>query len=172
MANYNDRVSDEGLREGWLANWLITERETGFGGSCIQLTQSDLSAHGLIVVKEITHTHRVKSHMLHIEPHAKKQKSAYHTWRDHDFVFLGAYAQKGEVVLRVNVAHTVARLGRQAVEQRCVLHRRRVVHRRAHRNACAAQTKLYTETLVMPTPQCLHRVHMPVLLKYFWSWAK
>ena len=38
MANYNDWVSDEGLREGWLANWLITERETELGGSCIQLT--------------------------------------------------------------------------------------------------------------------------------------
>ena len=50
-------MSDEGLREGWLANWLITERVTGLGGSCIQLTQSDMSAHGLIVVKEITHTH-------------------------------------------------------------------------------------------------------------------
>ena len=50
-------MSDEGLREGWLANWLITERVTELGGSCIQLTQSDMSAHGLIVVKEITHTH-------------------------------------------------------------------------------------------------------------------
>ena len=29
MANYNDCVSDEGLREGRLVNWLITERETG-----------------------------------------------------------------------------------------------------------------------------------------------
>ena len=45
------------FREGWLANWLITERVTGLGGSCIQLTQSDMSAHGLIVVKEITHTY-------------------------------------------------------------------------------------------------------------------
>ena len=58
MANYNDWVSDEGLREGCLANWLIMERVTGLGGSCIQLTQSGMSAHGLIVVKEITHTHR------------------------------------------------------------------------------------------------------------------
>ena len=40
-----------------MANWLITERVTGLGGSCVQLTQSDTSAHGLIVVKEITHTH-------------------------------------------------------------------------------------------------------------------
>ena len=56
MANYNDSVSDEVLREGWLANWLITERVTGLGGSCIPLTQSDMSAHGLIVIKEITHT--------------------------------------------------------------------------------------------------------------------
>ena len=48
----------KGLREGWLANWLITERVTGLGGSCIQLTQSDMSAHGLIVVKEDdTHIH-------------------------------------------------------------------------------------------------------------------
>ena len=38
MANYNDGVSDEGLREGWLANWLITERETVLGGSRTQLT--------------------------------------------------------------------------------------------------------------------------------------
>ena len=45
------------FREGWLANWLITERVTGLGGSCIQLTQCDMNAHGLIVVKEITHTH-------------------------------------------------------------------------------------------------------------------
>ena len=44
------------FREGWLANWFITERVTGLRGSCIQLTQSDMSAHGLIVVKEITHT--------------------------------------------------------------------------------------------------------------------
>ena len=44
-------MTEEGLREGWLANWLITERVTGLGGSCIQLTQSDMSAHGLIVVK-------------------------------------------------------------------------------------------------------------------------
>ena len=50
-------MSEEGLKKGWLANWLITERVTGLGGSCIQLTQSDMSAHGLIVVKEITHTH-------------------------------------------------------------------------------------------------------------------
>ena len=50
-------MSDEGLREGWLANWLITERVTGLGGSCIQLTQSDMIALGLIVVKEMTHTH-------------------------------------------------------------------------------------------------------------------
>ena len=56
-ANYNDLVSDEGLRKGWLANWLITERVTGLRGSCIQLTQSDMIAHGLIVVKEMTHTH-------------------------------------------------------------------------------------------------------------------
>ena len=49
-------MSDEGLRESWLANWLITERVTGLGGSRIQLTQSDTSAHGLIVIKEITHT--------------------------------------------------------------------------------------------------------------------
>ena len=53
MTEYPTRV----FREGWLANWLITERVTGLGGSCIQLTQSDMSAHGLIVVKEITHTH-------------------------------------------------------------------------------------------------------------------
>ena len=52
-------MSDEGLREGWLANWLITERVTGLGGSCIQLTQRDMSAHDLIVVKEITHTHTI-----------------------------------------------------------------------------------------------------------------
>ena len=52
-----ERVSDEGLREGWLANWLVAERVTGLGGSCIQLTQSDMIAHGLIVVKEMTHTH-------------------------------------------------------------------------------------------------------------------
>ena len=38
MANYNDPVSDEGLREGWLANGLISEKETEIGGSCIQLT--------------------------------------------------------------------------------------------------------------------------------------
>ena len=38
MANYNDWVSDEGLIKGWLANWLITERETELGGSCDQLT--------------------------------------------------------------------------------------------------------------------------------------
>ena len=50
-------MSDEDLREGWLANWLITEKETGLRDSCIQLTQSDMSAHGLIIVKEITHTH-------------------------------------------------------------------------------------------------------------------
>ena len=50
-------MGDEGPREGWLANWLVTERVIGLGGSCIQLTQSDISAHGLIVVKEITHTH-------------------------------------------------------------------------------------------------------------------
>ena len=30
-------MSGEGLREDWLANWLITERVTGLGGSCIQL---------------------------------------------------------------------------------------------------------------------------------------
>ena len=54
--NYNDWVSDEGLKKGWLANWLITERVTGLADSCIQLTQSDKSAHGLIVVKEIRHT--------------------------------------------------------------------------------------------------------------------
>ena len=54
-------MSDEGLREGWLANWLITERITGLGGSCIQLTQSDMSAQGLIVAKEDdTHTHTDK----------------------------------------------------------------------------------------------------------------
>ena len=38
MANYNDCVSDEDLREGWLANWLIIERETELEGSCDQLT--------------------------------------------------------------------------------------------------------------------------------------
>ena len=32
MANYNDGVSDEGLKTGWLANWLITERVTGTRG--------------------------------------------------------------------------------------------------------------------------------------------
>ena len=39
-ATTGERVSDEGPREGWLATciWLITERETGLGGSCIQLT--------------------------------------------------------------------------------------------------------------------------------------
>ena len=37
MANYNDLVSDEGLKKGWLANWLIIERETELGGNCIQL---------------------------------------------------------------------------------------------------------------------------------------
>ena len=47
---------DEGLKKGWLANWLITERVTGLGGSCIQLTQCDVSAHVLFVEKEITHT--------------------------------------------------------------------------------------------------------------------
>jgi len=61
MGNYNDLVSDDCLREGWLANWLITERVTELGSSCIQLTQSDMSAHGLIVVKEITRlTHQEK----------------------------------------------------------------------------------------------------------------
>ena len=50
------------FREGWLANWLITERVTGLGGSCIQLTQSDMSAYGLIVVKEMTHTHTQPDH--------------------------------------------------------------------------------------------------------------
>ena len=54
-------VSDEGLKKGWLANWLITEKVTGLGGSCIQLTQSDMSAHGLIVAKEITHTHTLNN---------------------------------------------------------------------------------------------------------------
>ena len=50
-------MSDEGLMQGWLANWLITERVTGLGGSCIQLTQSDMIAHGHIGVKEDdTHT--------------------------------------------------------------------------------------------------------------------
>ena len=57
MANDNDCVSDEGLKEGWLANWLIIERETELGGSCIQLTESDMHACGLIVVKKITITH-------------------------------------------------------------------------------------------------------------------
>ena len=54
-------MSDEGLRAGWLVNWLITEGVTGLGGSCIQLTQSDMIAHGFIVVKEDdTHTHTRK----------------------------------------------------------------------------------------------------------------
>ena len=39
MTNYNDCVSDEGLKKGWLANWLITEMETELWGSCIQLNQ-------------------------------------------------------------------------------------------------------------------------------------
>ena len=58
---------------------------------------------------------------------------------DHDFVFLGAHAQKGQVVLRVGVPHTVARLRGQRVHQSGVLHRRRVVQRRAHRDPCAIQ---------------------------------
>ena len=33
----NDYVSDEGLREGRLANWLITDRVTGLRGSCIKV---------------------------------------------------------------------------------------------------------------------------------------
>ena len=57
MANYNDWVSDVSLREGWLVNWPIIKRVTGLGGSCIQLIH-DMSAHSLIVVKEITHTHQ------------------------------------------------------------------------------------------------------------------
>ena len=38
MMNYKDPVSDEGLREGFLANGLISEKETDLGCSCIQLT--------------------------------------------------------------------------------------------------------------------------------------
>ena len=34
-ANYNDSVSDEGLRKGWLANWLIVKKETELEGSCL-----------------------------------------------------------------------------------------------------------------------------------------
>ena len=60
MANYNDWVSVEGLREGWLANWLITEWETELGAAEPSWLQSDTSAHGLIVVKENDrHTHNV-----------------------------------------------------------------------------------------------------------------
>ena len=38
IANYNDCLSDDGLKKFWLVTWLITERETELGGSCIQLT--------------------------------------------------------------------------------------------------------------------------------------
>ena len=57
MANYNDWVSDEGLKTGWLANWLITERVTGLGGSCIQLTQKWYDCPWLYRRKRISHTH-------------------------------------------------------------------------------------------------------------------
>jgi len=30
-------MSDEGMKKGWLVNWLITEKETVLGGSCDQL---------------------------------------------------------------------------------------------------------------------------------------
>ena len=78
-------MSDEGLREGWLANWFITERVTGLGGCCIQLTQSDMSAHGLIVVKEIAHTQAqyinvVFSNIEDISPAAPSQFKHRGTW--------------------------------------------------------------------------------------------
>ena len=57
MANYNDWVFDEGLKTGWLANWLITERATGLGGSCIQLTQKWYDGPWLYRRKRRSHTH-------------------------------------------------------------------------------------------------------------------
>ena len=52
-------MSDEGLKKGWLVNWLITEKEIEISGAAAtSWLQSDMSAHVLIVVKENdTHTH-------------------------------------------------------------------------------------------------------------------
>ena len=65
VEDYNDRVSDEGLRGGWLANWLITERNTELLCSCIQLTSSDMRAHGLIERKKRKRTKENKKTRTH-----------------------------------------------------------------------------------------------------------
>lgn len=44
------------------------------------------------------------------------------TWCTHDFIFLGADAQEGEVIAGVKVSDSAPRLLCQAAQQSCVLH--------------------------------------------------
>lgn len=55
---------------------------------------------------------------------------------DHDLVLLGAHAQKGKVVGRVQVADDAARLVRQLAHQAGILDGGRVVQRALDRDAC------------------------------------
>ena len=50
MANYNDWVSDEGLKKGWLANWLNTKGKLYSGAAAYSWLHSVMIAHDLIIV--------------------------------------------------------------------------------------------------------------------------
>ena len=56
MANYNDPVSDEGLREGCWLTGLSARRKLNSEAAASSWLQSDTSVHGLIVIKDLTHT--------------------------------------------------------------------------------------------------------------------
>jgi hypothetical protein len=49
------------------------------------------------------------------------------TWSNHDLVLLGSDSQKGQIILRVNVAHNTPGFGRQLMQQTGILNGRRVV---------------------------------------------
>ena len=51
----------------------------------------------------------------------------YRTWGHHDLVLLRSYSQKGQIILRVDVAHDTSRLGGQLLQQAGILSGGRVV---------------------------------------------
>ena len=75
------------------------------------------------------------SNTLSTRPRHHHSSSNPDTWCNHDLVLLRPDSEECQIVLRIDVSHTVARLCSQTVQQASILHRRRVVQSRPHRNA-------------------------------------